>query len=332
MKANNMMKKFLVACSATAMAAVAMAAAKTIQLADARAEIESAVSDPAKVTSLMSQLSAADQQTFLADVNATIAKLPASGEERAKLLLDANRAALKVATKDTAADLLAVTYATATPEALTIINEEFAKDVVSRSADPSHSYTDEQFAAIASNMVSKVAERTAGLDDAAARNAFAAMTFLRASNGTPEGLADQLVAATGAGEKEAALMKNEWLPEALGDPSSYESILGYIGAGQAPQRLLTLSISDPLASETLLWLIGSGMTDTSEIFTPEDGVSVSVGDLDRQLTRVPRTTNRNLRWYPRYTRDNPGPRVHPVPPTPVPPPEPPPYPNQNTGR
>ena len=74
-------KKVLMAVAAMVSAGVAFADGMTI--VEARKQIVAAISDPAVMTSTISQLSAEDQKQYLADVVAAIAKMPGSQEEAA---------------------------------------------------------------------------------------------------------------------------------------------------------------------------------------------------------------------------------------------------------
>ena len=75
------MKKLLMVIT-MAMASALVAQDKTMSSADARGKIGDIISNPSTMTSVMKQLAAADQASFLADVNAAISKMPGSPEER----------------------------------------------------------------------------------------------------------------------------------------------------------------------------------------------------------------------------------------------------------
>ena len=66
------MKKLLMVAT-MAMASALFAQDKTMSSADARGKIGDIISNPVSMTSVMKQLAAADQASFLADVNAAIA-------------------------------------------------------------------------------------------------------------------------------------------------------------------------------------------------------------------------------------------------------------------
>ena len=225
------MKKLMTVCMALA-AGVALAQGGS--LAEARAKIADVVSDKVLMGSTIKDLSAADQRTFLADVNAAISKLPAPIEERGEKFLDANTAAMKSAQKGNLGDLLAETFATVPPEILTEVNERFATSLFNRAADPSVTFTDEQYVDTAKKIMSKVHARNASADNSAVRDTFAILMFVRASNGTPADLKDTLVQMLDEDAQDIA--KNEWIPAALGidQEKTYAPMLGILGTGRQP--------------------------------------------------------------------------------------------------
>jgi len=234
-----------------------------ISIADARSRIDKAIETPAVMTAVMQHLSAEDQKQFLADVNKAVSDLPASVEEKSAKFLNVNHAALKGAAKGNVSTLIAEVFATVPPEALTVINERFAADLLSRTADSSVTYTDEQFAKIATDLMAKVSERCEEVDNAEPRCAFAMLMLLRASNGTPADLGDKLIETLKTDEaKEMA--RTEWIPSALGKddrPQSYESILASCDAGRRPDLGFVMEIAGPQVLETLLFDLNGKNTD-----------------------------------------------------------------------
>ena len=256
-----MKKAFLMAVLAIAGSATALGQAT---LADARGKIGEAIESPKAMTEIMKDLSAEDQKQFLADVNKAIADLPASVEEKSAKYLNANHAAISAAQKGNTTALLAVTFATVSPDALTVINERFATDLVNRAADPKTTYTDEQFTKIAIDAMNVINERTAEADNASTRSAFAILMFVRASNGTPEDLADKLI-DTLKNEEARELAKNEWIPAALGQngrEKSYEPILASSDAGRRPDFQHVLIIAGPQHLDSVLADISGKNTDS----------------------------------------------------------------------
>lgn len=245
-----------------ALALVAAVVAQAVSLSDARAQIGACIADASKMASVVKTLSAADQMSFLAEVNEAIANMPGSNEAKAAAYLNANKAALQNAAKGNLAALLAELFATVSPEALPALVERLAADLFSRTADPSKTYTDEQFQKIAESVVSKVVERTASVENGASRAAFAIVMMVKASNGTPADLAETLAKMLPESAQEPA--RKEWLPAALakGESQSYEPLLAATDApAQMPAMAVVLRIAGPQLLDTLL----SQVVETTEL-------------------------------------------------------------------
>ena len=334
------MKKLLMVI-AMALAGTLVAQDKAMTLADARGKIGDVIADPASITAVMKQLSAADQTAYLAEVNAAISKMPGSTDEKTQKFLDVDTAALKGAKEGNLTTLLAEVFATVPPNSLTVINERFAADMFNRKADPSKTYTDEQYTAISKAVLDKVQDRTATADNAGVRDTFAILMLIRASEGSPADLRDQLVnELRDPATKELA--QNEWISPALGQgqEKTYDPMLGASDAGDQPDLSLALTVPTTLALEALAGdLATSGsLGDTSSSLTAQ--LSPIFGDpvdpiLSSELTgsgvagglsRLPRTGDPVMPYNPSYKRgssDMPkGPFPQPVPP------EPGPYPGQ----
>lgn len=238
----------LVCCISCLMLAVTAGA---ISLADARAQIGDCISDPAKMTSVMKQVPAAEQAALLADVNEAISKMRGSNEAKAAAYLNANKAALRGAAKGNVATLLAEVYATVAPEALPIVSESIASDLMSRTADPTKTYTDEQFTRIAETVMKNVNERLGSVESGAARAAFAIAMLVEASGGTPADLTDRLINMLPEASREAA--RNEWIPAAKGEDKNYEPLLGAADAQTAaPAPVVVLRLAGPQVIDALL--------------------------------------------------------------------------------
>ena len=225
-----------------------------ISLADARGKIDKAVESPAVMGELMSRLSADDQRQFLGDVNKAIADMPASLEEKTAKFLNINHVAMTSAKKGNATALLAEVFATVPPEALTVINERFAIDLMNRAANPNITYTDEQYTKLAVEAMEKINERTEETGNGSARSAFAILMFIRASNGTPADLADKLI-DTLKHDDAKELARDEWIPAALGEDGKtmgYESLLASADAGRRPDFAYVLVIAGPQYLESIL--------------------------------------------------------------------------------
>ena len=239
------------------------AAAKTaadkaqISLADARGKIDKAIESPAVMGELMKRLSAEDQKKFLADVNKAIGDMPASIEEKSAKFLNINHVALKNAQKGNTTALLAEVFATVPPEALTVLSERFASDLVNRAANPNITYTDEQFAKLAVEIMKTISERTEETDNGSTRSTFAILMFLRASNESGDALdklQEQLI-DTLKHDDAKELAKDEWIPAALGKDGreqGYEPILASADAGRRPDFAYVLVIAGPQYLESIL--------------------------------------------------------------------------------
>ena len=259
----------------TAMASVAqeqsaaekLASDKTqISLADARGKIDKAIELPTVMGELMKRLSAEDQKNFLADVNKAIGDMPASIEEKTAKFLNINHVALKSAQKGNTTALLAEVFATVPPEALTVISERFASDLVNRAANPNITYTDEQFAKLTVEIMKTINERTEETDNGSTRSTFAILMFLRASNESGDALdklQEQLV-DTLKHDDAKELAKDEWIPAALGKDGreqGYEPILASADAWRRPDFAYVLVIAGPQYLDSILEDIVGKNTD-----------------------------------------------------------------------
>ena len=263
------MKKLLMI-GTMAIASVLFAQDKTMSSADARGEIGDIISNPASMTSVMKQLAAADQASFLADVNAAISKMPGSPEEKTSKFVEVNSAALKGAQKGNLTALVAEVFATVPPESLTAINEQFAAGMFNRAADPSKTYTDDQYKETSLKLLDKVQERNATADNAGVRNTFAILMLIRASNGTPADLRDTLVGAL-KNEETRTLAQNEWISPALGQgqEKTYDPMLGAADAGNQPDLSMVLVLPFRSAADALSADLASecSLADTSSSIT-----------------------------------------------------------------
>lgn len=255
------MKKILMLLAiATSLVAVSAPEAKTMSLADARAKIGEVIKNPASMTKIMKQLSAEDQKTFVADVNAALSKMPGSNEERTATLLNVNKAAMRGATKGNLAGVVAEVFATVPVESLTVLSESFAQDLFNRDADPSNPVSDEQFEKIAMGLMETINERAAKTDDGAVRSAFAIAMMVNAANGSMPELADKLADTLPENVRETA--KKEWIPAATkeGD-KNYDAMLGAADAGVEPNMSLTLKIAGPQFMDIMLTDFATVATD-----------------------------------------------------------------------
>ncbi len=216
--------------------------------------------NPALLQQTIGQLSASDQLAFLGQVNQAISAMPGSKDQKAAAFYAANKAAVVGATPANRTAVLAEVYATVPVEVLTVVNERFADELLSRKSSPN--VTDAAFVGISTNVMAAVNKRTSSSADGGARAAFAAMMLVRASGGTVSGLADTLadMISDPAASKEA---KSTWLPAATsGDSPSYDQILGSTQAGDEPNKNNVNNIAPASASSgTVLSDLSNGGKD-----------------------------------------------------------------------
>ena len=239
-------------------AAEKLAADKTqISLADARGKIDKAIESPAVMGELMKRLSAEDQVKFLADVNKAIGDMPASSEEKTAKFLNINHVALTMAQKGNTTALLAEVFATVSPDALPVISERFAVDLVNRAGNPNVTYTDEQFKKLATDVMEKINDRTEETDNGSVRSTFAILMFGRASNldgDSLEKFQDALV-DTLKHDDAKELAREEWIPAATGKDGreqGYEPLLASADAGRRPDFAKVLVIAGPQYLDSIL--------------------------------------------------------------------------------
>lgn len=257
-------------------------------LVDARAKIGAMIENPAEMTATIKSLSAEDQCKLLAEVNAAIAKMPGSGEERAAKFLNVDRAALKAAAKGNVGDLLATVFATVPPEHLTVLCEQFAQNLVNRAADPRQVYTDAQYTEIATDLMKKIVTRTAETENGAARSAFAIVMLVKAANSPVEGLVEKLVETLPADMQGSA--GNEWLPAALGTggvKQDYDPLLAAADAGSRPDFEFTLTIAGPQYLDSVLAdLTGKNLDPKSMVNTHTPVVDAVINPLNFQIPQL----------------------------------------------
>ena len=296
-----MKKLLMIGLALFATVAWAQEKGKELSLADASSQIGEAVSNPAKMTEIVGQMSATNQVVFLAKVNEAIGKMPGSPEEKAAAYVNANAAALAGAQPGNLPNLLAEVYATVPPEALPAVNDRFANDLFSRSSNPSMS--DADFVRIVESTMKTIAERNASSDNSGVRDTFAALMFLAASNGSPADLRESIVSTLP--ENVRAVANSEWMPAAMGEgqPQSYEPMLGAADAGESVSPELVLRVAGPQSMDSLLAdLAGTGtpVTDASRIASEQFGnEGYKANDV------VPRTQD-PVPWNPSIPRGESG--------------------------
>lgn len=354
------MKKCMMMTALVLMSALAVAqeASAKISLADARSQIDKVITSADQMKATMKKLSAEDQRAFLADVNKAISEMPGSTEEKTALFLSMNLAAVSSAAKGNSATLFAETFATVPPESLTVLSERFAVDLLSRTEGSNATINDAQYEKIAVETIGKVSDRCEETDNGSVRTTFAILTFLRASGGKPETLADSLMDIL-KHEDAKELAHSEWVPYALGldgREKSYEPLLASADAGRRPDRDAVLTIAGPQFATAVLMDLGGKSTERdmfSQTQTPVlDAVVNAFGEQAARMgAEMPGMAGAaggivhggvieaggfgDGYADVRPTPENPDPKgtgrspIRPVPPKPVPPqPVPPPYPFQ----
>ena len=213
--------------------------------------------DPNALKDTISQLSSEDETAFLAEVNAAIDKMPGSAESKAARFLAANRASVAGAGAADRAAVLAEVYATVPPEALTVINEEFAKNEFAR---PS-TMTDAEFTGIVEQTMQKITQRTATAEAGAVRAGFAGLMFIRTAGSATDAVTDAVVASMPAESQGDA--KSSWFPSALGKDggsASYDPMLGAAQAGDEPNHAIVVDINQPQTVDSMLADLQAGST------------------------------------------------------------------------
>lgn len=277
----------------TGIAAVAAIAAQALSFADASGKIADIVANPSLMGETISQLSTQDAAAFLSRVNAAIADLPDKSEAKVAKFMEVNAAALKNVKPEDRSTILAETFATVPTEALAVINEQFAANLLNRDADPAKPVSDDDMAKFAKEVVAKTQARTADMSDANVRNTFAIVTMLRSANGKPETLRDELVGMiSDPAARETA--KNEWIPAALGEgqEKSYDAMLAASDAGEMPDVKTVLLIAGPQGMDALLSDLSGGTYGMNGFSSIPDPMSEG-----ESLSRIPRTTDPSEKWH-----------------------------------
>ena len=229
------MKKILMAMVAVA---GAMLLSAEMPRSEWHAKVGDCALDPNALKDTMSQLSSADKTAFLAEVNAAIDKMPGSAESKAAKFLAANRAAVASAGAADRAAVLAEVYATVPPEALTVINEEFAKNEFARPA----TMTDDEYTNIVAQTMQKINQRTSSAESGAVRSTFAGLMFIRAAGSASEGATSAVVSSMPSESQGDA---SSWISSAMGtngSPATYDPMLASSQAGDEPSAQAVLDI------------------------------------------------------------------------------------------
>jgi len=239
--------KNTIAAGALILCAIPFAASAELSKAEWQAKVGDCASNPSAMKATIAQIPASEQAEFVANVNKAISEKPGSKEAKAADFYAINKAAVSGASKDAKSSVLAEVFATVPVEYLTDINERFASESFNRNSNPEKPISDAEFVELSTNTLAVVNQRCESAEDnAAARQAFAALMFVRASGGSPEGLTDLYVSQmTDSQAKESA---GAWISEALGSDgkeASYDSMLAASDAGDEPDHAVVLQMTGP---------------------------------------------------------------------------------------
>lgn len=245
------MKKLLMMVIA---AAGAMVLSAQMPRSEWHAKVGDCALDPAALKATIAQLSSEDKTAFVAEVNAAIEKMPGSDEVKAAKFLAANRAAIAGAGANDRAAVLAEIYATVPPEALTVINEEFAKNEFSRPPN----IDDDDFTNIVVQTMAAIAQRTSTAEAGGVRTAFAGLMFIRAAGSASDATTAAVIAALPSDVQADA--QNSWIPSALGhgQEGSYDAMLAPAQAGDEPDHAVVVSLTPAQTIDSMLLDLQAG--------------------------------------------------------------------------
>ena len=268
-------------------------------LSDVRGKYSEIVANPQLAQSEMASLALADQLKFVAEINKSIDKMPGKNEEKAAKFAAFNRACVLAAGKGAMLQVLAEVFATVPPYALTVLNERFAAELFSRSADSASSLTDEQFESIAKKSMEVISKRAESAYDSAVRQAFGVLMFVRASNGTPANLKETLSNMI-TDEKARAIAVSDWIKPALGEGAekTYDPMLGVSNfEGEFTPSLALDILGNPQMDSCLMQL---DAVTRAYINAPALGLPSSAADFG--IGRVPRTLDTTKPYHPSNNR------------------------------
>ena len=238
------LKNMFAAC-ALALSVMPFAASAELSKDQWLAKVGDCANNPSAMKATIAQIPASEQAEFVGKVNEAIGKKPASAESKAADFYAVNKAAVSGASDKSS--VLAEVFATVPVEYLTDINERFATELFSRNANPENKpISDAAFTELATNALAVVNARCESAENAGVRQTFAALLFIRASGGSPEGLADTLVAQmTDPQAKESA---SSWIADAMGGEgkeATYNEMLDSTDAGAEPDHSVVLQMTGP---------------------------------------------------------------------------------------
>lgn len=296
------MKKAIIGFAA--FAALAATSVSAMSLADASAKVGEAAKDPKTMSQVVKQLNKDDQVAFLAKVNAAIDGLNAPLADKTKLYVEAAMAAFESVSPDNRAAMLAEIYATSSLESLTVLNESLGGKVADGSKP-------EEVKKVAVDTMKIIQARNAGDGNEGVRDGFAALMFIRSSNGKPADLRETLISGLPANSRELA--RDEWFPAALGEgrEKSYEPMLAVgdgarqpeLGEGWvAPTLVADASIYGMLSSDLATAPGGKTSGAFSDMALDDTTYALPMRMNSDPLTVQPRSANPSDPWSGQYRR------------------------------
>ena len=243
--------KNMIAACAFVLCAIPFAVSAELSKAEWQAKVGDCASNPSEMKATISQIPASEQAEFLANVNKAISDKPGSKEAKAADFYAINKAAVTGASQDARSSVLAEVFATVPVEYLGEINDRFASEVFRR--DSEDRISNEDFVKLSTNTLALVNERCESAEDnAAARQTFAALMFIRAFNtGTPEPnssvttetLKDLYVSMMT--DPQAKTSAGSWISDALGSNGKDGSYDNMVDADEMPDSAVVLQMTGP---------------------------------------------------------------------------------------
>lgn len=257
------------------------------ELQAARTRIDAAAKDPKVMESVMKTLNAKDQITFVAEVNAAIADMTGSAEEKSVMAVNTTKAALRAATAGNTANVLAEVFATAPVETLGAISESVGEDLKRSSDNTASGMNNADYAKVAEAVVKKIAERSQDSSDSDVRSAFGVAMMTKASEVSASevgAMVDTLSTAAGIqSEQVVEDVKSDITAAAeTGTQSNYETLISNADTttsvssetstataeSAAPAVTLVLSFTGPQQVDALVSDIAASVTVDGKTSTP----------------------------------------------------------------
>ena len=258
------------------------------ELQAARTQIDQAAKDPKVMERVMKTLNAKDQVTYVGEVNAAIADMKGSAEEKAIMTVNVTKAALRSAAEGNTANVLAEVFATAPVETLGAVSESVAQDLKRSSDNATSGMSNADYAKVAEAVVKKIAERSKTSSDGDVRSAFGVAMMTKGSEVSDvaevAGMADTLSSAAGIADTQVAEDVKSDLTTAAetGTQSNYETLISNADSttsvsaetstatseSAAPAVTLVLQFTGPQQVDALVTDISTAVTVDGKASTP----------------------------------------------------------------